>query len=74
MPFGLHGVAASFLTVMDKALKDVRDCAVAYIDNILVFSTDSKEYMQHLWRVFQALRQAGLTATPKKSHLGCRSV
>lgn len=39
MPFGLNGTTASFQRVMDKALKGVQDCVVAYIDDILVYNT-----------------------------------
>lgn len=38
MSFGLYGAAASCQRDMDKALKDVWDCAVTYINDILVFS------------------------------------
>lgn len=38
MPFGLNGGFASFQRVTDKALKGVQDCAVAYIDDNLVYS------------------------------------
>lgn len=74
MPFGLHGAAASFQKVMDKTLKDIHDCAVAYIDDILVFSENWETHLHHLRKVFQALQQAGLTANRKKSHLGFCSV
>lgn len=58
---------------MDKVLKEVIDCAVAYIDNILVFSPKWAQHLQHLRRVFHALCQAGLIAKWKKSHMGQRS-
>lgn len=37
MPFALHSATALFQRVMDKTLKEIRDCAVTYIDDILVF-------------------------------------
>lgn len=67
---GLHGAAASFQWVMDKALKGVRDCAVAYIDDIFVFSPTWAQHLEHLRQVFQPLYQAGLMANHNKSHLG----
>lgn len=38
MPFGLLDTSTSFQRVMDKALVNVHNCAVAYIDDILVLS------------------------------------
>lgn len=70
MPFGLNGTASSFQTVMDKALKGLQDCAVAYIDDILVFSPSWEAYLQHLRQALEALRHVALTANLKKSHLG----
>lgn len=38
MPFCLNGPAVSFQEVMDKTLRGVQDCAVTYIDDILIYS------------------------------------
>lgn len=59
---------------MDKALKDVKYCAIAYIDDILVFSSTGEVHLAHLRQVFHALQKAGLMANHRKSHLGCSSV
>lgn len=55
LPFGLHGDVASFKRVMDRALKPVQDCAVAYIDDILIFSPSWEAHIKHLCRVLTAL-------------------
>lgn len=70
MPFGLNRAAASFQRVMDKVLNGVQDCAIAYIDDILIHSSSWDAYMIHLQRVLDALQQAGLTVNLKKSKLG----
>lgn len=70
MPFGLHGAPTLFQILMDKALNGVQDCAVPYIDDVLVFILNWAQHMHHLRWMFQALRQAKLTANWKKSHLG----
>lgn len=62
MPFGRHGAATSFQHLMVQALKEVHDCAVVYIENILVFSQTWEEHLVHLRRVLTALRPAGLVA------------
>lgn len=74
MPFWLNGAAASFQRVMDKALKGVEDYAVAYIVDILVYSPSWAAHVEHLCRVLNALRRAGLMVNLKKSKLGQRSV
>lgn len=63
MPLGLQ-------RVMDKALSGVQDCAVAFIDDILIYSQSWDAHMTHLRRVLNALRQTGLTVKLKKSKLG----
>lgn len=74
MAFRLHGAAASFQRVMDLILRDIRDCAVSYIDDILVFSPSWEAHLQHRRCGLDALRKAGFTANRKKSHIGCHSV
>lgn len=59
--------------MIDKALKEVQDCRVTYINDILVLSTRN-EHLAHLHLVFQALHKAGLTANQKKSHLSHISI
>lgn len=71
MPFGLNGAAASFQRVMGKDLKSVQDCAIAYIDDILIYSPLWDSHVTHL---LQALRQTGLTVNLKKSKLGQTTV
>lgn len=56
MPFGLHRTATPFQWVMDKVLVPVRICAVAYIDDILVFSPSWEQHLQHFRRAFTALQ------------------
>lgn len=63
MPFDLHGATGSFKWLMDKILKG----AVAYIDDILVFSNSWKKHLDHLFRVLMVLKRAGLVANQTKS-------
>lgn len=74
MPFRLHVAVVSFQRIMDKSLKGVKECAMAYIDDSFVFSPTWVEHLAHLRRVLQALHQARLMANQKKSHIGCTSV
>lgn len=74
MPFSLNGAAAPFQRVMDQTLKQVQDCAVAYIDDILTYSPSWVTHITHLHRVLQALRQTRLMVNLKKSKIGQDSV
>lgn len=70
MPFSLHGAAATFQRLVDMVLAHCHDYAMAYIDNIIVFSPTWEAHLQHLRTVLEALREADLKANPTKSHLG----
>lgn len=59
---------------MDKTLKVVQDCAVAYIDDILIYSPSWEAHLEHLHRVLESLQQAGLHVNVKKSRLGQQEV
>lgn len=56
MRFGLNGAATSFQQVMDKALKGVQDCAIAYIDDILIYCLSREAHMIHIHRVLAILQ------------------
>lgn len=43
---------------------------VAYLDGVVVYLRYWEELLTHQWRVFLELRQAGLTANPRKCNLG----
>ena len=73
MPFGLAGAPASFQRLMDKILRDLPFVS-AYIDDILVFSSDPVQHNENLCKVFQQLQEAGLTLRGKKCHIGLSQV
>ena len=45
-------------------------CTTAYLENILVFSTDVDERLQHLWLVFEWLRNEKFMAKQQKYRFG----
>ncbi|GJP79918.1 hypothetical protein CLOP_g10132 [Closterium sp. NIES-67] len=47
MPFGLTNAPATFQA----------KCVVVYMDDILIYSCDMKQHVEHLRRVFQILRR-----------------
>jgi len=49
MPFGLTNAPASFQQWMNEILSDYLDIfCVAYLDDILVFSTDKETHRKHV--------------------------
>lgn len=70
LPFGLHGAPATFQRLMDIVLKPHRQYASAYLDDIIIFSDDWKSHLPKVQAVLNSLREAGLTANPKKCALG----
>ena len=64
-PFGLAQAPAYFQALMNEVLKGLGFC-LAYLDDILIFSSSEEEHLKHLEIVFERLRQAGLKLKHKK--------
>ena len=69
MPFGLHGAPATFQRMMDGVLRECHSYAAAYLDDVVIHSAKWEDHMDHIRRVLQKLREAGLTVKPKKCQL-----
>ena len=74
MPFGLVGAPATFQRLMNEILSPVREFAIAYMDDICIFSASWTEHLKHLRKIFQLMEDAGLTVNLKKCRLGRTSV
>lgn len=60
---------------MDKVLQSESQFALAYIDDITMFSHTWEAHRTDLQSVLQRLREAGLTVNVKKrSYIGCKRV
>ena len=70
MPFGLRNGPAVFQRLMDKILHQDLDYCRVYIDDIVVFSQSWEQHCQHLSRVLERLKTAGLTANRSKCQWG----
>ena len=71
MPFGLCNGPATFQQVIQQILSGLGGTSpfcCAYIDDILVFSDNIQQHMQHLQQVFELVRSAGLLLHHKKFH------
>ena len=60
MPFGLAGAPGVFQQLMSIVLEDMEKFAMAYLDDILVFSKSPEEHFRHLQSVFDRLKKHGL--------------
>ena len=67
LPFGLVNAPATFQMIMNLILKGLtwKHCLV-YIDDIIVWSDNFENHLQHLDLIFQRLREANLTLKPTK--------
>ena len=59
VPFGLAQAPAYFQLLMNKVLKGLK-FAMTYLDDIIIFSQDELQHLEHLEIVFSRLREAGL--------------
>lgn len=72
LPFGLHGTLAMFQRAMNKLLRPHREYAVAYLDDIVVFSSDWESHLPRVEGVLQSPRTHGFTANRKKCAIGLK--
>ena len=66
VPFGLTQALAYFQAIISKVLKGLSHFAIAYLDDIIIFSKTEEEHLQHLEIIFQRLREAGLKSNQSK--------
>ncbi|KAE8204826.1 hypothetical protein CF327_g7687, partial [Tilletia walkeri] len=75
MPFGPKTAPAFFRRIMDTILAIYRFvCAIAYLDDILIFSSDFESHLRDVDNVLTAMGKAGLTVAPKKCAFGFTSL
>ena len=71
MPFGLTNAPAVFQRLMERVLaglnpEDGPDFVKVYIDDVLVFSHNLEDHLEHLRLVLLCIREAGLKLKPTK--------
>ena len=73
MPFGLVNASSTFQRLINKVLADL-PFAVAYIDDIFVFSNSFEEHVEHLQQVLKKLQEAGLKLKLAKCAFAATSI
>ena len=59
---------------IDRVLRDFKDFARAYIDDVVIFSKSLDEHVAHLRKIFQLFKDFNIAINPKKTYLGYPSV
>ncbi|GBC32893.2 enzymatic polyprotein, putative [Rhizophagus irregularis DAOM 181602=DAOM 197198] len=67
MPFGLTNAPATFQRLMDEILEEyINDFVVVYIDDIMIYSENLKDHMEHVEKVLKKLQENNLIIKLKK--------
>ena len=75
LPLGYRNGPAVFQRIMQDILAPfLWIFALVYIDDIVIFSKSFEDHLTHMDKVLSALAEAGITLSPKKSHLGYQSL
>ena len=73
VPFGLAQAPAYFQELMTGILKDF-DFAIAYLDDIIIFSRTPQEHLSHIRKVFEKLKAANLSMKKSKSNFFSKEI
>ena len=75
MSFGLTNAPAYFMSMMNKVFMEFLDeFVVVFIDDILVYSKNEEEHMEHLRLVLEKLREHQLYAKFSKCEFWLKQV
>ena len=66
MPFGLAQAPAYFQQLIFIVLQGYSDFAMAYLDDIIIFSKNEAEHLKHIEIIFQKLKETGLKLKESK--------
>ena len=73
VPFGLNQAPAYFQELMTRILKDFT-FAIAYLDDIIIFSRMAEEHLSHIRHVFEKLQTAKLFMKLSKCHFFSKEI
>ena len=66
VPFGIVQAPAYFEQLISMVLQDCSNFAMAYLDDIIIFSCNEEEHLKHIEIIFQKLKAAGLKLKESK--------
>ena len=66
VPLGLVQAPAYFQQLISMVLQGCSDFAMAYLDDIIIFSKNEEEHLKHIEIIFQKLKEAGLKLKESK--------
>ena len=73
VPFGLAQAPAYFQELMTGILKDF-NFAIAYLDDIIIFSKTPQEHLSHIRKVFEKLKSAKLSMKKSKCNFFSKEI
>ena len=73
VPFGLAQAPAYFQELMTGVQKDLL-FAMAYLDNIIIYSSTPEEHLEHIKTVFEKLRHTKLSMKLSKCHFFAKEI
>ena len=73
VPFGLAQAPAYFQELMRGILKDF-NFAIAYLDDIIIFSSTAEEHLSHIRKVFEKLQLAKLSMKLSNCHFFSKEI
>ena len=73
VPFGLAQVPAYFQELMTGMLKDF-NFAIAYLDDIIIFSKTPQEHLSHIKKIFEKLRSVKLSMKMSKCNFFSKEI
>ena len=75
MPFGLSNAPGTFQRLMNEVFRDyLYKFILIFLDDVLAYSTNKVDHLEHLRTIFQTLRALNLKLKPKKCKLFQREV
>ncbi|CAM4415300.1 unnamed protein product [Lepidochelys kempii] len=74
LPFGLQNAPATFQKLVDGLLAGLGEYAVAYLDDVAIFSDSWADHLEHLQKVLEHIREARLTVKVKKCQISLNRV
>lgn len=75
LPMGLKQAPGIFQEFMDRNLSGLEDICLAYLDDIIVFSTGTKhKHLEVVLKVLERCKEKGLILNKKKAQIGVQEI